>query len=238
MLFTAKKLLLFFATIAFSQHLTHAQQQPTGTASAADPVPTFQNTFGLQVQAPRNGVSIRPDGSLPIALTLGRRLISSVLVTVAKADGSGNTTVLEYRAVTAIRIMTVAPLAAFKFSEGDYIVNLAITPNLTAVIPTYTPPPSSGNATAATITVAPAPNPTAPVNLPGVYYWRGALKLSNDAPVVNGNGGGDGTGASNNAAPSAGVGAGGVMMMTGAWAAFANMMTALGVLAFVNIIML
>lgn len=44
------------------------------------------------------------------------------MVTVAKADGSGNTTVLEYKAVAAPRIMTVAPLATFKFSEGDYIV--------------------------------------------------------------------------------------------------------------------
>lgn len=45
------------------------------------------------------------------------------MVTVAKADGSGNTTVLEYKSVAAPRIMTVVPLATFKFSEGGYIVS-------------------------------------------------------------------------------------------------------------------
>ncbi|KAG9066977.1 hypothetical protein KI688_012889 [Linnemannia hyalina] len=238
MLFTAQKFLLLIATLAFShQHLTHAQQQqPTGTVSATDPVPTFENTVGVQVQSPGNDISIRPDGVLPIALNIGRRLISSVVVTVAKADGSGNTTVLEYKSVAAVRIVTVAPLATFKFSEGDYIVSLAITPNLTAIIPTSTSPPSSGNATAGTTTaVAPAPQPTAPNGLPGMYYWRGVLKLSNDAPVTNG-GGGSG-GASSNAAPSAGVGTGVVGVM-GAWTTFANMMTALGVLAFLNVVAL
>ncbi|KAF9326215.1 hypothetical protein BGZ91_002064 [Linnemannia elongata] len=233
MLFTAKKVLFLFATFAFSHlHLTHAQQQPTGTASATDPVPTYENTPGAQVQSPSNGISVRPDGVLPIALTIGRRPISSVVVTVAKADGSGNTTVLEYKPLAAPRIMTVAPLAAFKFSEGDYIMNLAITPNLTALLPTYAPPPSPGNATATTTkAVAPA-QPTAPNNLPGMYYWRGALKLSNDAPTNNGGGS-----TSSNAAPCAGVGAGVVGVM-GAWATFANMMTALGVMAVVNVVAL
>ncbi|KAF9551761.1 hypothetical protein EC957_004084 [Mortierella hygrophila] len=234
MLFRAQKFVLLIATLAFShQHLTHAQQQqPTGTASATDPVPTFENTFGVQVQSPGNGISIRPDGVLPVVLNIGRRPISSVVVTVAKADGSGNTTVLEYKSVAAVRVMTVAPLATFKFSEGDYVVSLAITPNLTAIIPIPTSPPSSGNATAVTTTaVAPAPQPTAPNGLPGMYYWRGVLKLSNDAPVNNGGG------ASSNAAPSAGVGTGVVGVM-GAWTTFANMMTALGVLAFLNVVAL
>ena len=112
-------------------------------------------------------------------------------------------------------------------------MNLAITPNLTAIIPTNTSPPSSGNATATTTTaVAPAPQSTVLDSLPGMYYWRGALKLSNDAPATNGGGG-----ASNNAAPSVGV-VTGVVGVMGAWATFANMMIALIVLAFVNIVAL
>lgn len=81
MLFTAKKFLLLTVTLAFSQqHLTHAQQQqPTGAASTTDLVPTFDNTPGVQVQSPGNGISVRPDGFLPIALTIGRRLISTSL---------------------------------------------------------------------------------------------------------------------------------------------------------------
>jgi hypothetical protein len=48
-----------------------------------------------------------------------------VVATIAKPDGSGNTTVLEYKPIAALRIMTTAPLAKFKFAEGDYIVSVA-----------------------------------------------------------------------------------------------------------------
>lgn len=106
-------------------------------------------------------------------------------------------------------------------------MNLAITPNLAA---------PSRNATTTTI-AAPAPNPTTPINLPDMYYWHGAIKISKDALITNG---GESVASKNNAAPGSGAGVAvvGVMATTGAWATFANMMAALGVLAFVNVVVL
>ncbi|KAG0282974.1 hypothetical protein BGZ96_012656 [Linnemannia gamsii] len=232
MLFMTNRLLILFTTLSLSQQqfACAQQQQPTGTTSAADPVPTFDNnTPGIYVQSPVNGVSIHPEGILPIALAISsRRPVSLVVATIAKPDGSGNTTVLEYKPMITLRIMTAAPLAKFKLAEGDYIVTLAITPNLTA---------PSGNATATTTIAAPAPNPTIPINLPDMYYWHGAIKISKEAHIPNG---GEGGASKNNAAPGSGAGAVvvGVMATTGAWATLANMMAALGVLAFVNVVVL
>jgi hypothetical protein len=70
-----------------------------------------------------------------------------------------------------------------------------------------------------------------------MYYWHGTIKISKEAPMPNG---GEGGASKNNAAPGPGVGGVvvGGMAMTGAWATFANMIAALGVLAFVNVIVL
>lgn len=81
MLFTTKKLLILFTVLSLSQQqfACAQQQQPTGTTSAADPVPTFDNnTPGIYVQSSVNGVSIHPEGILPIALNIvGRRPVSA-----------------------------------------------------------------------------------------------------------------------------------------------------------------
>ncbi|KAF9122488.1 hypothetical protein BGW39_009708 [Mortierella sp. 14UC] len=217
-------LLLLLVTLASPQQLVFAQT----------PTTPFLNTPGVQVQAPANGLTVRPDGLIPIAFNIGRRAISSVVVTVAKADGSGNTTILDHRATTALRITLTTPLASFKLPDGDYILDMAITPNTSVVIPGYTPPSSSSSGAPQ----QPAPTTVPPSSLPGIYYWRTNIRISNDAPAsgnagASGSGGnGGGGGASNNAVIA------GVTGMTSAWTTFAKMMTALTLLAFVNVVVL
>ncbi|KAF9910662.1 hypothetical protein EC991_005968 [Linnemannia zychae] len=152
---------------------------------------------------------------------------------MAKADGSGNTTIVDYKAVTSLRLTMRASLASFKLPEGDYILNMVITPSTTVVVPEYTSLSSSSGAPQ-----KPAPTAAPPSSLPGIYYWRTNIRISNDAPV-SGNAGasgsgenGSGGGASNNAVVT------GVTGMTGVWTTFTNMMTALTVLAFVNVVVL
>ncbi|KAK3831149.1 MAG: hypothetical protein J3R72DRAFT_455101 [Linnemannia gamsii] len=231
MFFSTKKSI---ATILVLLTLSCLQQ----LALAQTPTTPFVNTPGILAQAPPNGLTVRPDGNLPIAFNIGRRAISSVVVTVAKADGSGNTTILDHK-TSAFRIILTAPLVSFKLPEGDYILNMVITPNTTSVIPVYTPPSSGSGSVPGTIPAPQQPAPTTtlpPSNLPGMYYWRTSIRISNNAPgggtVGGSGGGGSGGGASNNAVVA------GVAGMTGAWATFANMMTALTVLAFVNVVVL
>ncbi|KAG0205248.1 hypothetical protein BGX33_008018 [Mortierella sp. NVP41] len=240
MFFTSKKstaALLLVITLSWLQQFMVAAQQVTGTAtSAPPPVPTFVNTPGISVQSPGNGMTIRPDGNLPIVFSLGRRTVSAVVVTMAKADGSGNTTVLDLKPGSTLRFFSSSPLTLFKFPVGDYIVNMVITPNLTATVPGIVNPPSSSSSApgAAPTTTATASKPTVAINLPGVYYWRGAIKLSNDTPAP---GGANGNGASNNAVAGGGV-IGGVAGVMSAWTIFVNMMAALAILAFVNVVAL
>ncbi|KAF9931594.1 hypothetical protein FBU30_009867 [Linnemannia zychae] len=208
-----------------------AQQFPTNTA-APGPAPTFANTPGVQVQSPTSrGFAIRPNGLLPISFTLGRRPISSALVTMAKSDGSGNTTILDIKTPFTFRVVSSVDLTPFKFPEGEYIFNLVIAPNTTMTIPTYTTPTSSGALASATATATAVPQPTGvPVNTPEFYYWRTSIILSKDAPITRGNN--DTNSGSMNFIAGAGVG------ITGAWTTFVNMLMALTILAFVNMIVL
>ncbi|KAG0279083.1 hypothetical protein BGZ95_002314 [Linnemannia exigua] len=141
---------------------------------------------------------------------------------------------MDHKGATASRIIMTAPLVSHKLPEGDYILNMVITPNTTASIPVYLPPPSASTSGPSTVPAPQQPVPTTtvpPSNLPGVYYWRANIRISNDASA-GGNAGGRGGGASSNAVVT------GVTGITGAWTTLANMMTALTVLAFVNVVVL
>ncbi|KAF9912083.1 hypothetical protein EC991_001029 [Linnemannia zychae] len=166
------------ASLQFLAGTTNAQAtSPTTTTTAAPgatgspaPVvpptpPTFVNTPGLQVPSIYDGMSVTQGSFLTIASHLqDGRLMSSVVLTVAKKDGSGNTTVASTNQGSVQTSTILWNATAANFPVGPYVLNLVVTPNTTAVV---TPPPTTG---------APAPVPPT-AGAASIYYWRANINV-------------------------------------------------------------
>ncbi|KAF9216978.1 hypothetical protein BGZ59_007123 [Podila verticillata] len=204
-------------------HQTLAQAPPvsnsggpttTTTNSTAPPVatpgpPTFINTPGLQITSPFDGVTIAQNTRLTIGANIvGLKPIASVYISIGKKDGTLNTTIVDLKGLSSLSVVESWNATAAIFTPGDYLLNIIITPNNTA-IPPATPPPAGGNSTTTPTTTA-APPVTTPAG-PQVYYWQGTVRVALPATA-------------NVPSPSAGTTLVGLGM-------FVQMATTLGVLA-------
>ncbi|KAF9124930.1 hypothetical protein BGW39_007786 [Mortierella sp. 14UC] len=133
---------------------TTAAPGATGTPAPVVPPtsPTFVNTPGLQVPSIYDGMSV----------TQG-----SIVLTVAKKDGSGNSTIASTNQGSVATSTILWNATATSFPVGTYVLNLVVTPNTTAVV---TLPPTTG---------APAPAPVPPTAGagPSIYYWRANINV-------------------------------------------------------------
>ncbi|KAG9321132.1 hypothetical protein KVV02_005258, partial [Mortierella alpina] len=96
----------------------------TTTGIVAPSLPTFVNTPGLQVSTPYSGMSIIQDTALSIAATLaGQRPMSSINISVAKKDGSSNTTIVDIRSGAILRLSQIWNVTATQYPVGEYVVS-------------------------------------------------------------------------------------------------------------------
>ncbi|KAG0029570.1 hypothetical protein BGZ82_007847 [Podila clonocystis] len=149
----------------------------TASAPVATPTPpAFVNTPGLQVTSPFDGVLLAQNTRLTIALNLaGSRPIASVNISVGKKDGTLNTTIVDLKGLSTIRLIESWNVTAATFTPGDYLFNIIVTPNNT-VIPSTPPPAGTGISTLPTPTTSAAPPSQTPAG-PQVYYWQGTIRV-------------------------------------------------------------
>ncbi|KAG0350138.1 hypothetical protein BG005_010337 [Podila minutissima] len=184
--------LLLVAWLAcLHQTLAQAPQPPVSTTSSARPTtngtasppvatptpPAFINTPGLQVTSPFSGVILAQNTRLTIALNLaGNKPIASVNVSVGKKDGTLNTTIVDLKGLSTLRVIQSWNVTAATFTPGDYLFNIIVTPNTTA-IPSTPPPAGTGNSTLPTVTSSAVPPAQTPAG-PQVYYWQGTIRVA------------------------------------------------------------
>ncbi|KAG0336090.1 hypothetical protein BG000_006940 [Podila horticola] len=155
--------------------------RPTTNSTTSAPVatptpPAFINTPGLQVISPFDGVLLAQNTRLTIALNLaGNKPIASVNISVGKKDGSLNTTIVDLKGQSTLRVIEYWNVTAATFAPGDYLFNIIVTPNTTA-IPSTPPPAGTGNSTIPTSTTSAAAPSQTPAG-PQVYYWQGAMRV-------------------------------------------------------------
>ncbi|KAF9953634.1 hypothetical protein BGZ72_005266 [Mortierella alpina] len=160
---------LFLVLLSLNWHLALAQA-PTSTALVVEPPPTFQNTPGVLVAKPTNGLTVRQDAGVPFDVRLtGGRPIGSISASIAHVDGSANTTILELKQVAVYRVLLIRDTSLSTLPLGDYHIQLIITPNMTA--------PRSGGVPTAPAAAVQTSSPL-PVNAPTIYYWRGLIHLA------------------------------------------------------------
>ncbi|KAI7827627.1 hypothetical protein BC939DRAFT_491248, partial [Gamsiella multidivaricata] len=169
--------------ISCLQQLAFAQT--TTTTAAGGSVPQFQNTPGVVVQTPYNGMTVSQGTFMSISAILSpSRPIGSVSVSVAKTDGSANTTVIDIKGVGIQRFLQFWDVNTELFPIGEYYLNMVITPNTTAsvspTLPTTTLVANGSTSIQAVVTTTSAtvPAPTAPATgTQSVYYWRGLIRV-------------------------------------------------------------
>ncbi|KAF9187067.1 hypothetical protein BGZ50_002151 [Haplosporangium sp. Z 11] len=160
----------------------------SSTASGPAPtpsLPSFINTPGLKVTAPYNGMTILQDSVLSISASiLGERPISSINISVAKEDGSSNTTIVDIPSGSILKLTQTWNVTSALYPTGHYLFNMIITPNTTStqsgggigpVASTTTINPSD-------ISIDPSPQPTGtvpgpPGTSPSVYYWQAKVRV-------------------------------------------------------------
>ncbi|KAF9277072.1 hypothetical protein BGZ68_009542 [Mortierella alpina] len=165
-----------------------ATASATSGAPVAPSPPSFVNTPGLQVTTPYNGMSIIQDTGLSIAATLaGQRPMSSINISVAKKDGSSNTTIVDIRSGAILRLSQIWNVTAAQYPVGEYIMNMVITPNTTISPLNGTPqavssqPIGSFLPSITSIDHSPQPTGLIPGPIPGagvsVYYWQATVRV-------------------------------------------------------------
>ncbi|KAG0197353.1 hypothetical protein BGX28_009157 [Mortierella sp. GBA30] len=191
---------LFLVSLTCLQHLSGAQAQlstPSSTTTAkssatsgvgvAPSPPTFVNTPGLRVTTPYNGMTIPQDTVLSISASLaGERPISSIKIMVAKKDGSSNTTIVDVPSGAILSISQTWNVTSTQYPVGEYIMNMIITPNMTANLggtaPMATTTQSIGSFLPIVTSVDSSPQPTGliPGPIPGaasVYYFQATVRV-------------------------------------------------------------
>ncbi|KAF9920817.1 hypothetical protein FBU30_009254 [Linnemannia zychae] len=146
---------------------------PTNTTSAAVPTPTvpsFENTPGLKVTSLYKGMSVIQNSFLTISCKLeDRRPMGSIVISVAKMDGSGNTTIADIKGVATTDYQKLWNVTATDYAPGSYNINLVVTPN--------------NNPTANVTASVAAPQSTTPAISPpvsggaSVYYYRANVNV-------------------------------------------------------------
>ncbi|KAF9346463.1 hypothetical protein BGX26_002018 [Mortierella sp. AD094] len=152
---------------------TVAAGSSTTSAGVSTPTPpVFANTPGLQVSLfDQMAVVQNTVLSMSISLT-GQRSMGSINVSVAKKDGSSNNTVVSATG-SFISTTQVWNVTAAQYPLGDYLVNIIVTPNNTAILPT-----TSGSAPSTTTTSVTQPIVTPSAAGPNVYYWQGVVRVT------------------------------------------------------------
>ncbi|KAG0247699.1 hypothetical protein BG011_001054, partial [Mortierella polycephala] len=107
------KVLLLLLGLTWLQLLAHAQA-PTGTESA------FENTPGLTVSLPRSGDSVPKDTVLLFAGQIQGRRIGTAHISLAKTDGSSNTTIADIKQASVLRLFHTWTVDSTKYPTGDY----------------------------------------------------------------------------------------------------------------------
>ncbi|KAF9103079.1 hypothetical protein BGX27_010744 [Mortierella sp. AM989] len=161
----------------------------TATSTSAAPVVTpsqpFINTEGLVVSSPFNQMTVVQNTVLSISASLrDKRPISSVNISVAKKDGSSNTTIVSIPYGSVPMIAQTWNVSSDKYPIGDYLVNIIITPNTTINSPTSIPlpPPNTSNPPSTTTVTQPIVTPSAVGSGPNVYYFQALVHVA--APRV------------------------------------------------------
>ncbi|KAG0262126.1 hypothetical protein BG011_000323 [Mortierella polycephala] len=208
MKFTSKA--LFLASLTYLQCMSgvQAQEAPTNTnlptaltsisasptTSGAVPtpsLPSFINTPGLQVTAPYNDMTIFQDSVLSISASiLGGRPISSINISVAKEDGSSNTTIVDIPSGEILRLTQTWNVTSALYPTGRYLFNMVITPNTTSTQSgggVGIGPVASTTLNPSDISINPNPQPTGtvpgpPGTSPSVYYWRAKVRVVTRTP--------------------------------------------------------
>lgn len=154
-----------------------APVNPTSTASAVVPTPTvpvWVNTPGLVVNSVFDGLTVVQNSFVSISATLSDgRPMSSIVITAAKKDGSGNTTITDIRQPNLVTPRQLWNVSSDIYSAGSYVLNMIVTPG--------TP-----NTTTTTGTSA-VPQPSTGVTPPAtggvsVYYWRATVNVRAPPP--------------------------------------------------------
>ncbi|KAG0283924.1 hypothetical protein BGZ96_011705 [Linnemannia gamsii] len=140
---------------------------PSSTGSAVVPTPTvpvWVNTPGLEVKSVMDGMTAIQNSFVSISASLrDGRPMNSILITVAKKDGSGNTTIADIKEANLVSSNRLWNVTATNFPAGPYVLNMIVTAG-------------TANATGAT---GAAPQPTTGVTpppavggTPSIFYWR------------------------------------------------------------------
>ncbi|KAF9572707.1 hypothetical protein EC968_009522 [Mortierella alpina] len=170
---------LFLTLLSLQCHLALAQAPTSTSAPIGRPSP-FQNTPGLHVAMPLNGMTVSQNQGVPFNVMLASgRAIGSISASIAPVDGSANTTILDLKQITLYRVLQLRNTSLSTLPLGDYYVQMIVTPNLSA------PPANTGVPTAPAAAVPTSQIP--PPNAPAVYYWRGLIHLaaSEDSSTLN-----------------------------------------------------
>ncbi|KAF9576166.1 hypothetical protein EC968_010289 [Mortierella alpina] len=133
-------------------------------------------------------MSIVQDTGLSIAATLaGQRPMSSINISVAKKDGSSNTTIVDIRSGAILRLSQIWNVTASQYPVGEYVMNMVITPNTTVNPMNGTPQAVSSQSIGTFVPIitsidhSPQPTGLIPGPIPGagvsVYYWQATVRV-------------------------------------------------------------
>ncbi|KAF9150477.1 hypothetical protein BG015_007723 [Linnemannia schmuckeri] len=155
---------------------------PTSTTPAVVPTPTvpaWVNTPGLVVNSVFDGLTVMQNSFVSISASLvDGRPMSSILITVAKKDGSGNTTIADIKQANLVTPRQLWNVSSDSYPVGPYVLSMIVTPgtsNTTATTGTpAVPQPSTG-----------VPPPT--TGAASIYYWKANIFVRGpQAPILAG----------------------------------------------------
>ncbi|KAG0315668.1 hypothetical protein BGZ99_007331, partial [Dissophora globulifera] len=99
----------------------------------------------------------------------------SINISVAKKDGSSNTTIINIPSGATLRLTQIWNVTADKYPVGDYLFNMIVTPNTTAA-------GSGVPAASSTILATPTGGATIP-NAATIYYWHAGIRVIAPVPT-------------------------------------------------------
>ncbi|KAG0057040.1 hypothetical protein BGZ83_002278 [Gryganskiella cystojenkinii] len=141
---------------------------PTST-SAVVPTPTvpaFVNTPGLRVYSPYDGMQVTQGAYLSISASLtSGQPIGSITITVAKADGSSNVTIVS---VASANTLSLIESWNVQTTVGNYLMNMIVTPNTTVAAPVTS---------LSAVVPAPTSAPGTGAGGASIYYWQGRITV-------------------------------------------------------------
>ncbi|KAF9545606.1 hypothetical protein EC957_010691 [Mortierella hygrophila] len=149
-----------------------APVSPTSTTPAVVPTPTvpmWVNTPGLVVSSVFDGLTVVQNSFVSISATLtDGQPMSSIVITSAMKDGSGNTTIADIKQSNLVTPRQLWNVSADNYPVGSYVLSMIVipgTPNTTATTGTSAvPQPSTGVTPPAT-------------GAASVYYWKANINV-------------------------------------------------------------